>query len=104
MIDKIEIFINLLYLTKVFELNKKYVYISHLGLNTQMAIFYPFWGNGYRETVSTLSCEYSSFCFCKLFLVSHRYNILQYLKQFYIIQAIKNNLSKNAKIRINTEV
>lgn len=39
MIDKIEIFINLLYLTKVFELNKKYVYISHLGLNTQMAIF-----------------------------------------------------------------
>lgn len=39
MIDKIEIFINLLYLTKVFEFNKKYVYISHLGLNTQMAIF-----------------------------------------------------------------
>nr|DAR89549.1 MAG TPA: hypothetical protein [Caudoviricetes sp.] len=37
-------------------------------------------------------------------LVSHWYNILQYLKQFYIIQAIKNNLSKNAKIRINTEV
>lgn len=53
MIDKIEIFINLLYLTKVFELNKKYVYISHLGLNTQTAIFYPFWDNGYRDCIYT---------------------------------------------------